>query len=55
MTDKCTLFARCGPTAFLIPRAPLSLYQEAGYQLIKQEEHPSFGQNLVRETWKLAL
>ena len=31
------------------------LYEKAGYRLVHEEAHRSFGQDLVGETWELAL
>jgi DNA-binding MarR family transcriptional regulator/N-acetylglutamate synthase-like GNAT family acetyltransferase len=31
------------------------LYEETGFRLVRQERHKSFGQDLVGETWELAL
>jgi GNAT superfamily N-acetyltransferase len=35
--------------------AARSIYQKAGYKLVKVENHHSFGQELVGETWELKL
>jgi len=31
------------------------IYARAGFKLVKQEEHHSFGKDLIGETWELAL
>jgi GNAT superfamily N-acetyltransferase len=31
------------------------IYQAAGFQLVKQEKHRSFGKDLMGQTWDLAL
>ena len=36
-------------------RAACHIYQAAGFELIAEECHRSFGKDLVRETWELRL
>jgi hypothetical protein len=31
------------------------IYEEHGFELVKEEEHHSFGHDLVGQNWKLAL
>jgi hypothetical protein len=31
------------------------VYEQAGYRLVHEEAHHSFGQDLIGETWELAL
>jgi hypothetical protein len=31
------------------------IYETAGFRLVKQEQHHSFGKNLVGQTWDLVL
>jgi hypothetical protein len=35
--------------------AALGNYKKAGYKLVKEEKHHSFGHDLVSETWELEL
>ena len=35
--------------------AARQIYVQAGFQLVSQEPHHSFGRDLVGETWELAL
>ena len=35
--------------------AARGIYQKAGYQLVHEEPHHSFGHDLVGETWELTL
>jgi DNA-binding MarR family transcriptional regulator/GNAT superfamily N-acetyltransferase len=61
LVKETTLFARTAGyrkidlwTNSVLDRAR-HLYQQQGYQLIKQQAHQSFGKSLVGETWELAL
>ena len=61
LVDECTKFARrvgykqitLWTNSVLL--AARSIYQKAGYELVKSESHHSFGQDLVGETWVLQL
>jgi len=61
LVDECTRFARqvgykkitLWTNSVLL--AARSIYQKAGYQLVKSEKHHSFGHDLVGETWELEL
>ncbi len=61
LVDECMRFARqveykkitLWTNSVLL--AARSLYQKAGYQLVKSETHHSFGHDLVGETWELEL
>ena len=61
LVEECTRFARQAgykkitlwTNSVLV--AARSIYQKAGYELVKTETHHSFGQNLVGETWELNL
>ena len=61
LVKECTLFARAAGYRKIqlwtnsVLDAARHLYQEAGYQRIKQEPHHSFGENLIGETWELTL
>ncbi len=61
LVDECTRFARQAGYKKItlwtnsILLAARSIYQKAGYQLIKSEKHRSFGQDLIGETWELKL
>jgi DNA-binding MarR family transcriptional regulator/GNAT superfamily N-acetyltransferase len=61
LVKECTLFARAVGYQKIelwtnsVLDAARHLYQQAGYQLIKQEAHHSFGKDLVGETWELVL
>jgi hypothetical protein len=35
--------------------AARSIYKAAGFKLVKEEKHHSFGQDLVGETWEMDL
>ena len=61
LVDECTRFARqvgykkitLWTNSGLL--AARSIYQKAGYQLVKSEKHHSFGHDLTGETWELEL
>ncbi|MBA3693438.1 MAG: MarR family transcriptional regulator [Acidobacteria bacterium] len=61
LVDECTRFARqvgykkitLWTNSVLL--AARSIYQKAGYELVKSETHHSFGRDLVGETWELKL
>jgi len=61
LVDECTRFARqvgykkitLWTNSVLL--AARSIYQKAGYQLVKSEKHHSFGHDLTGETWELEL
>ena len=36
-------------------KAARAIYQQAGFRLVHEEAHRSFGQDLVAETWELSL
>jgi len=61
LVDECVRFA--GQTGYgkitlwtnSVLRAARRIYKEAGFHLIRQERHRSFGHDLVGETWDLKL
>jgi DNA-binding MarR family transcriptional regulator/GNAT superfamily N-acetyltransferase len=61
LVEECTRFARKSgykkitlwTNSVLI--AARSIYEKAGYKLVKSEEHHSFGKDLTGETWELKL
>ncbi|HEY9449003.1 MAG TPA: GNAT family N-acetyltransferase [Gemmatimonadaceae bacterium] len=61
LVDECTRFAREAGyhTVTLWTNSVLTsarrIYGAAGYRLVNEEKHNSFGHDLVAETWELAL
>jgi GNAT superfamily N-acetyltransferase len=61
LVDECTTFARDAGyhTISLWTNSVLTtarrIYRDAGYRLVKEEVHNSFGHDLVAETWELEL
>jgi DNA-binding MarR family transcriptional regulator/N-acetylglutamate synthase-like GNAT family acetyltransferase len=61
LVDECTRFARQAgykkitlwTNSLLL--AARSIYDKAGYKLVKAEKHHSFGHDLIGETWELDL
>ena len=61
LVNECETFARAAGYRYIrlwtnsVLLAARGIYDRAGYRLIATEAHESFGQQLVGETWELAL
>ncbi len=61
LVEECIRFARrCGYQKLVLWTQSVlvearHIYQKSGFTLVEQEEHHSFGHDLVGETWELAL
>ena len=61
LVDECTAFAKSvGYRSIIlwtndVLHAARHVYEKAGYRLVREENHHSFGHDLVGETWKLKL
>jgi DNA-binding MarR family transcriptional regulator/N-acetylglutamate synthase-like GNAT family acetyltransferase len=61
LVDECIRFAqRCGYKKLILWTNSIllearNIYQKAGFKLIEEEAHHSYGQDLIGETWELDL
>ena len=62
LVDECVAFARRAGYRELVlwtndvaRRTRAAIYERAGFRLVDEEPHRSFGHDLVGQTWSLAL
>lgn len=61
LVEECTRFARqCRYEKMILWTNSVliearKIYQKVGFQLVAQEQHHSYGHDLVGETWELVL
>jgi N-acetylglutamate synthase-like GNAT family acetyltransferase len=61
LVEECIRFAERGGYEVLtlwtnsVLDAALHIYEKHGFKIVEEEEHHSFGQDLIGQTWKLAL